>query len=366
MSTQYRQAVRRAAGGRGFTLIELLVVVSIIALLLAILLPSLARAREQGNRTKCMTNLKGIATAAATYASDEARSGEQIIPIHPDAFVSTLHFLNTRYLYGGKGGKADANGRVDCKRGVFGSNSEYRSPHRYGPESRPLNPIIYPTRVKKPDNVSNEEWACRTSEFKYDIFKCPSDKGYVGGFLYGSPAWGEKWDKSRLSGYDFFGTSYAANTLWIYEIGRTRLYSLSPALRKVSTISNTSRMILFWELAGRDAWRAKKWDEFGNPEQQENDWNREFGSGRAKQFRVARGWHKTDWTFTMSFVDGHADFLKMHGYRNEVVDETKYPLSGWWRVIIRDPAGRWQLDSLPAPPIDTGMDLGSGRDARQR
>ena len=55
---------------KGFTLIELLVVVAIIALLISILLPSLARARELSKRAVCAANLKGINTAIATYAND--------------------------------------------------------------------------------------------------------------------------------------------------------------------------------------------------------------------------------------------------------------------------------------------------------
>lgn len=53
-----------------FTLIELLVVIAIIALLLAILLPSLGRAKEQAKMTRCLANLKQIGLAMNAYASD--------------------------------------------------------------------------------------------------------------------------------------------------------------------------------------------------------------------------------------------------------------------------------------------------------
>ena len=53
-----------------FTLIELLVVIAIIALLVSILLPSLQRVRELGNRTVCQTRQKGIMGAFHLYISD--------------------------------------------------------------------------------------------------------------------------------------------------------------------------------------------------------------------------------------------------------------------------------------------------------
>ena len=57
---------------RGFTLIELLVVVAIIALLIAILLPSLGKARELSNRSVCAANLRGVTQSLNVYAADNA------------------------------------------------------------------------------------------------------------------------------------------------------------------------------------------------------------------------------------------------------------------------------------------------------
>lgn len=54
----------------GFTLIELLVVISIISLLIAILLPALASAREAGRRAKCLSGMRQIGMQASIYTQD--------------------------------------------------------------------------------------------------------------------------------------------------------------------------------------------------------------------------------------------------------------------------------------------------------
>src|SRR6188508_2251491 len=67
-----RPSVRshRSAAQRAFTLVELLVVIGIIAVLIAILLPALNRAREAAKQVQCLSNMKQLSNAVIMFANE--------------------------------------------------------------------------------------------------------------------------------------------------------------------------------------------------------------------------------------------------------------------------------------------------------
>jgi prepilin-type N-terminal cleavage/methylation domain-containing protein/prepilin-type processing-associated H-X9-DG protein len=74
---------------RAFTLIELLVVIAIIALLAALLLPVLARTKEQGKATACLSNLRQIGLALQIYVQENANK----LPNMEDKSLTTTNPL---------------------------------------------------------------------------------------------------------------------------------------------------------------------------------------------------------------------------------------------------------------------------------
>src|SRR3954463_10193494 len=77
-----------------FTLIELLIVIAIIAILAALLLPVLGRARESGRSAACLSNLHQIGIALQLYVQDN----ENILPTMYDTPLATNSLPGTNIV----------------------------------------------------------------------------------------------------------------------------------------------------------------------------------------------------------------------------------------------------------------------------
>lgn len=78
-----------------FTLIELLVVVAIIVILIAILMPSLGKARKQARQTQCLSNIRQVGMAVTMYTYDYGDYFPMVQPL-ANFSGSTYWFLTTK------------------------------------------------------------------------------------------------------------------------------------------------------------------------------------------------------------------------------------------------------------------------------
>ncbi|MHC4627586.1 MAG: type II secretion system protein [Planctomycetota bacterium] len=233
----------------GFTLIELLVVIAVIALLLAILLPSLRKARALTKRINCQSNLRQIATAWSMYLDDNDGRFYQHRTAH----------LN----YGGW-------------RGIMG----------WSP--RPLNKY-FSLPVDLPEDPNTKTDA--------KIFCCPADRGGVPGYAM------------REKAHDYLGTSYQTN---IMLIGPDQVLVLpdpfqplhleiNKQLRKLTLdrVDNHSRMLLIGDYGWYNQWRLdpfprQDWKELAEWHDRPDCHNMAFLDGHVGFLNIRKGIYVAD------------------------------------------------------------------------
>lgn len=340
--------LRRQPSHAAFSLVELIFVVHIIGLLVAITGPSLSHARQRSQQTVCLERLGMISKASRIY--QESDPSDWMIPAHPLQFDDSFNDLANigAYEWGGKSGIGFTGFAERGGSGIL--SSRYGTAARCGPDTRPLNKILYPSGFRNNFSPWDRIGALLDTQLDLELYHCPADNGPP------LAAHCSRWVRNPgRSSYDHFGTSYAANKFSTQLSGQ--LYSNSPYMRPASRVPNPSRTIAYEENIGRWAWASRR----------EIDGCLWIGLGVwPGPTKAIKGWHGKNWSFNRSFVDTHAEMQSVYiestedvegyanHYRNEIVfpdDRTKQ--ESYRCIIVRGDG--WQKDTLPAPIIPIGI-----------
>lgn len=297
----------RVAGSRarGFTLIELLVVVSLIALLIAIMIPYLRASREEAKKIKCVANLRTVLQGSMMYIDDQ--SGAFLLPwyqVPPHEGYSPT--VVTPWVFGGFRAPKPNPG------------DDYMDSSLYPAQVRPLNKYIDPLAQAHPfDRKDRGRDTIKT-------FICPSDRTNSTTFI-GDP--GEPVDEwEPRTSWEANGSSFTLNTRWLqgyvgfdfspYVHDREKFADLSSQIARHVVGGNASQFILWAEQGFYGA-----------------TYNAKPSAAHDKMppsLPQIDGWHRRFSSWSVGFADGHV----AHGFFDT---RTIYGLGGTiWQPSWRD------------------------------
>ncbi len=296
-----------------FTLIEILVVVAIVSLLISLLLPVLSSARNAGLCSKCMSNLRASAQAAATMAAEDAQGILHHAPNNADGEWRGLGAWD----WGG------ADGADDDFR-------ERNANYHLGAVTRPINRALFGDRLSKDSD--------------YSMFRCPGDEGQVPGLQYGGAD-----QPSIESMFASKGNSYQGDFIWFDETinGKVAALRFGTFMRPSNMIPETGQTILFYEARFPQAFLHTT----------ETSRSRSFPGHQPAN---VWGSHRDLGVFNVSFADSHVEKIRVLGngtMANPLMfDGRRYP----YRTSMIRGKG-WRYDTQPEPMmVETGGGKCSG------
>ncbi len=263
-----------------FTLIELLVVIAIIALLISILLPALNNAKQEGNKVKCLANLRSIVTANSVYFEEQKGSRAIQWYTHPDLWnqqpwsVYNNGRIMTPWVFGGNRGMITPGMDPD----------DINDSHDYPPEIRPINRFLDQTA---------------TDDDTIKVFSCPGDRSFRTGIIGQSPtgAQEESNDSFVINGSSFtlntrFMQGYAGNN------GAPGAFTMNGYATHDDYMGRIARKMI-----GGDAAVFPLWIEQGMYSAAQNA-GYDLARSTASERRF--GYHRKFSYWSMGFADGHA------------------------------------------------------------
>lgn len=255
--------------GAGFTLVELLVVVSIVALLIAMLLPAVQHAKEVARIAVCGSNLRQVSIGLHAYANDNRQYGPayRLPPVNP------------------------SDPPADCPSPGWSSAPDW-TVHLFGGKVSNGQWPGYPDRVEISGRRKLNPYVPG-----WEVYRCPSDVGLrraVGGDYF-----------------DWFGTSYYYNSNWygggIYNgpLGHSVLYN-----KPYDTMRNAARQVLVADADIFYAWPYWTWVMPPGPHGAENFWHTPIPRDALEVSNIIFNAPKCN----IAFLDGHVTFLQLGPY----------------------------------------------------
>ncbi len=155
-------------GRKGFTLIELLVVIAVIAILMAILMPALSRAREQGKRAVCLNNVRQFGVSWVLYADDNDQKIVNSCTVentegHTDSLEPCWMYFHNDWTDVERRTKGIQDGAMwqyvksrkiyKCPTGIRGEVNTYAIADAMNGAESPMRPFVQELMIKKKTQI---------------------------------------------------------------------------------------------------------------------------------------------------------------------------------------------------------------------
>jgi len=262
---------------RGFSLIELLVVVAIIAVLVGLALPALARARQAGRLAVSLSNAKQILIAVESYRFDHADA----MPMRASYYSSAITPSSwDTWAFGGKNNHAWWAGYHD---GLYDEPAF----------TRPLNPYLY-SSLQIPEPIGYQ----RDPYIKGVV--APGDRDILEMPVFRSPGDVVSHQRTRyeastdLSSYEDVGTSYHVNMSWLEELQKNGnlVEAYEAGLKRLRTGASLNPATFVWL---EDQFGRLIIESPSGPPGSDDGWRGEFGGSNRS---------------VSAFLDGHSEYVE--------------------------------------------------------